>query len=165
MKQKVLIVEDDATSSEIICFSLKDEGYDLTVVTDGETAYRQALTILPDIVLMDVKMPNWDGYDTCRAFKSNHALAGIPIIFVTAVVNDIENAFEAGGVDYVSKPLREAELQMRVGFHLERLKFVKDIKKLNLSFQRKIQNQTAELSSTKRKLASALAELDELKNK
>ena len=163
MKQKLLVVEDDATSTEIIRINLKSQGYDLTFATNGKDAYDIALQQVPDLVLMDVRMPGWDGFETCRVFKSDKVLVNIPIIFVTSAINDIEKAFAAGGADYVVKPIRQAELHMRIGFHLERTKFVKEIKQLNIDYQRTIQNQTAELASTNRKLAETMQELQKLK--
>jgi DNA-binding response OmpR family regulator len=160
MKQKILIVEDDATSTEIMRISLKNQGYDLFFVTNGKAAYELALVIVPDLVLMDVNMPGWDGFETCRVFKLDKLLASVPIIFVTGVLNDIEKAFSAGGADYVVKPLRPSELNMRIGFHLERMTFVKQI---NLEYQETIQRQTAELALTNRKLVEVLDELYKLK--
>jgi DNA-binding response OmpR family regulator len=163
MKQKILIVEDDATSTEIMRISLKNQGYDLFFVTNGKAAYELALVIVPDLVLMDVNMPGWDGFETCRVFKLDKLLASVPIIFVTGVLNDIEKAFSAGGADYVVKPLRPSELNMRIGFHLERMTFVKQIKQINLEYQGTIQRQTAELALTNRKLVEVLDELYKLK--
>jgi DNA-binding response OmpR family regulator len=163
MKQKILIVEDDATSTEIMRISLKNQGYDLFFVTNGKAAYELALVIVPDLVLMDVNMPGWDGFETCRVFKLDKLLASVPIIFVTGVLNDIEKAFSAGGADYVVKPLRPSELNMRIVFHLERMTFVKQIKQINLEYQGTIQRQTAELALTNRKLVEVLDELYKLK--
>jgi DNA-binding response OmpR family regulator len=110
-----------------------------------------------------VNMPGWDGFETCRVFKLDKLLASVPIIFVTGVLNDIEKAFSAGGADYVVKPLRPSELNMRIGFHLERMTFVKQIKQINLEYQGTIQRQTAELALTNRKLVEVLDELYKLK--
>jgi DNA-binding response OmpR family regulator len=164
MQQKLLIIEDDPTSTEIMRICLKSQGYDLTFATNGKAAYEIALLLIPDLILMDVNMPGWDGFETCRVFKSNKLLVNIPIIFVTgAINNDIEKAFSAGGADYVIKPLNSAELHMRIGFHLERMKFVKEIKKLNSDSQRTIQEKTAELAAMNRKLVAALEELQQIK--
>lgn len=165
MKQKILVVEDDATSTEIIRINLSHQGYDLTFVTSGKDAYDIALQQIPDLILMDVKMPGWDGFETCRVFKSDKVLVNIPIIFVTGAVNDIKKAFLAGGDDYVVKPIQQSELHMRIGFHLERMRFIKEIKQLNLKSHRIIQQQTADLASTNRRLVEALDELLRLKGK
>ena len=69
MKQKILVVEDDATSTEIIRINLLHQGYDLTFVTSGKDAYDIALQQIPDLILMDVKMPGWDGFETCRVLS------------------------------------------------------------------------------------------------
>lgn len=163
MKPKLLIVEDDATSTEIIRINLNSKGYDLAFAKDGKAAYEIALQYLPDIILMDVKMPGWNGFETCKVFKLDKILCNIPIIFVTAAINDIEKAYSAGGVDYIVKPLRPTELHMRIAFHLERVNFIKEIKQLNIDFSKTIQQQSAQLASTNRKLTEALAELKVLK--
>jgi DNA-binding response OmpR family regulator len=163
MNTQVLIVEDDPTSTEIIRITLKNLGYDLKFVTNGKDAYSAATKSPPAIVLMDIRMPDWDGLETCKIFKSDKALAEIPIIFVTSATNDIEKAFSVGGADYVVKPLRPTELKMRINFHLERMQFVEKMEKLNIDYQRKIDNQISELATTHKKLDMALKEIASLK--
>lgn len=164
MSLKILIVEDDPTSREIIKASLRTDGYILDEAKDGIAAYESALVNPPNLVLMDVKMPGWSGYEACQAFRSNQVLAKIPIIFVTGATNEIENAFNAGGVDYINKPIRPTELTMRVNFHLERTQALRKIEILNLEGKRAIEQKNAELAQKSRLLREALEEIEKLKS-
>ena len=83
MSEKILIVDDDPTNVEKLYSLLQAKNFDLAVANNGERAYKVALTFKPDLVLMDVLMPGWNGYETTNVFKSDPQLLDIPIIFVT----------------------------------------------------------------------------------
>jgi class 3 adenylate cyclase len=117
---RILVVDDAPANIQAVAGILKGEGYQLAVATSG----RQALDLLertrPDLVLLDVMMPELDGFETCRRIKDSTAWREIPVIFLTArnEVADIVKGFEAGAVDYVAKPFNAAELLARVNTHL-----------------------------------------------
>ena len=118
---RILIVDDTLSNIEILLGMLEDD-YDLSFATSG----RQALAVLakmptPDLILLDVMMPEMDGYAVCAALKSNAATRDIPVIFVTART-DIESETEAlasGAVDFIQKPIHQAVVRSRVRLHLE----------------------------------------------
>ncbi len=117
--RKILIVDDDSTNLLILNETLK-EGYDLFSATNGANAIETANRILPDLILLDVMMPDITGYDVCQILKSNPTTSHIPIIFISAMseINDEAFGFSIGAVDYIVKPIRPAIVQARVKTHL-----------------------------------------------
>ena len=117
---RILIVEDVLKNVQLLGSVLKPEGYALNIARDGV----QALSILehtkPDLILLDLSMPNMDGFEACKRIKANPETCDIPVVFLTARVEqeDIVKGFEAGAVDYVTKPFNAAELLQRVKTHL-----------------------------------------------
>ncbi len=118
--QRILIV-DDVPANVKILRELLIGNYELFVATNGRMAVEVAEAKLPDLILMDVMMPEVDGITACGVLRSRPATAEIPVIFITAKseVDDMVRGFEAGGVDYVTKPFNPSELNARVKTHLE----------------------------------------------
>jgi two-component system, sensor histidine kinase and response regulator len=116
----VLIVDDEANNLRVLHGLLSQDGYDVRAARDGESALEAANSVQPDIILLDIKMPEMDGYEVCAKLKQNEATREIPVIFISALnnVNDIVQAFEIGGVDYITKPFQFAEVLARVRNHL-----------------------------------------------
>jgi len=117
----ILVVDDNTANIDVMLTFLEMEGYDISIATSGEMALYVARHDHPELILLDVMMPNMDGYETCRELKGDPATAAIPIIFVTAKKEtaDIVQGFHAGGVDYISKPYRQEEVVSRVQTHLQ----------------------------------------------
>jgi CheY-like chemotaxis protein len=117
---KLLIVDDKAANLDLLREMLTPLGHQIFFATSGAKALEIALSALPDLVLLDVMMPEMDGFETCRRFKQEQALAEIPIIFVTARtdVEDLARGFAAGAVDYITKPVKQPEVHARVATHL-----------------------------------------------
>jgi len=117
---RILVVDDAAANIQMVTAILREHGYQISVATNG----RQALAVLervrPDLILLDVLMPEMDGFEACRRIKHNPAYQDIPIIFLTAKTDatDIVRGFELGAVDYVPKPFNAYELLARVNTHL-----------------------------------------------
>ena len=99
---------------------LQESGYRVRPVTSGAHALIAARSQPPDLILLDVTMPEMDGYEVCRRLKADASTADIPVLFISALADarDKVSAFEAGGVDYVSKPFQFAEVVARVRTHL-----------------------------------------------
>ncbi len=112
----VLVVDDEPSGFAVIRALLKSEGYDLFYVNSGREALEQLDSTAPDVILLDVMMPDLDGIETCREIKSNSVWAHIPIIMVTALNSkeDLARCLEAGADDFISKPMTGVELRARV---------------------------------------------------
>ena len=117
---RILIVEDTPANIQTLSAILKEQGYQISVATNGRKALQVIERIRPDLVLMDVIMPEMDGYEACRQIKASPQWRDLPIIFLTAKTDtaDIVKGFELGAVDYVSKPFNAHELLARVRTHL-----------------------------------------------
>jgi two-component system, sensor histidine kinase and response regulator len=115
----ILVVDDEAINIDILVEILSDD-YDVSVATSGKSALAAAASSPPDLVLLDIMMPEMDGYEACRRLKADPATAGIPVIFVTARVSEADEAlgFKLGAVDYITKPISPPIVRARVGVHL-----------------------------------------------
>jgi two-component system sensor histidine kinase/response regulator len=121
MEKTVLVVDDIAPNRNLLRETLEPRGYEVLLASNGALALKVVERTRPNVILMDVNMPDMDGYEACRRMKSNPELAAIPVIFITA--NDdpesLVRGFEAGGVDYITKPFKEKEVLMRVETHVK----------------------------------------------
>lgn len=113
---RILIAEDEPDIRELVAFTLRFAGHEVTTTSNGEEALQQASQIIPDLILMDVRMPRMTGYDACRAMKSNPALKDIPVVFLSAKGQDseIQSGLDAGAEDYLLKPFAPDQLTERV---------------------------------------------------
>ncbi|MDT8448116.1 MAG: diguanylate cyclase [bacterium] len=123
----ILIVDDMPINLQLLSRLLEMQGYRYLSAQSGAEALDLARAQSPDLILLDIMMPDMDGIETCRQLKMGPRTAEIPVIFLTALhdTDSIVKGFDAGGVDYVSKPFKEVELMMRIRNHLE-LKFAKE---------------------------------------
>ncbi len=120
MNERILVVDDTPANIQTVAAILKGQGYQLSVATNGKQALEVIEKVRPDLILLDVMMPELDGIETCRRIKSTEAWRDIPVIFLTAKTEtaDIVKGFEIGAVDYVGKPFNAHELLARVNTHL-----------------------------------------------
>jgi class 3 adenylate cyclase/CheY-like chemotaxis protein len=120
MSSRILIVDDTPANIQALSGILKDKGYQISVATNGRQALEVVKRVQPELILLDVMMPEMDGFETCRQLKASEQGRQIPIIFLTAKseVTDIVQGFELGAVDYVPKPFNAHELLARVSTHL-----------------------------------------------
>lgn len=120
MQGRILIVEDTPANIQVLSATLKEKGYQISVATNGKQAFDVLARVRPDLILLDVMMPELDGFETCRRLKASADWREIPVIFLTAKteVADIVQGFEVGAVDYVAKPFNAHELLARVSTHL-----------------------------------------------
>ena len=117
----ILIVDNDTDNLGVLYGFLEREGYEVRSAISGEAALQLIECRLPDLILLDIRLPGIDGYETCRRLKANEATCGIPVIFISAL-QDIEAklmSFQAGGVDYVIKPFQKEEVLARVQTHIK----------------------------------------------
>ncbi len=117
----ILIVDDIPTNLDVLSRTLSSVGYDVAIATSGERALKQLKRRLPDLILLDIKMPGMDGYELCEKLKTDPYPSKVPIIFMTAL-SEAENkvkGFELGAVDYITKPFQEQEVLARIKTHLQ----------------------------------------------
>jgi DNA-binding response OmpR family regulator len=113
---RILIAEDEPDIRELVAFTLRFAGHEVTTTMNGEEAYIKALDMIPDLILMDVRMPKMTGYDACRAMKAQPSLKDIPVVFLSAKGQDseIQTGLEAGAEEYLLKPFAPNQLTERV---------------------------------------------------
>jgi pilus assembly protein CpaE len=122
MPEKILVVDDDIDSLKLIGLMLQRNGYEVSAANAGGQAIAKAAAEHPDLIILDVMMPDMNGYEVCRRLRSNTETQGIPIIMFTAktLIDDKVAGFEAGADDYLTKPTHPAELASRVRAILSR---------------------------------------------
>ena len=113
---RIVIAEDEPDIRELVAFTLRFAGHEVTATANGEEALNQAMKIVPDIIIMDVRMPKMTGYDACRAMKKEANLKDIPVVFLSAKGQDseIQTGLEAGAEEYLLKPFAPDQLVERV---------------------------------------------------
>jgi PleD family two-component response regulator len=117
----ILVVDDVSANLRVLTGMLKDRGYKVRPVPSGELALLAAGKDPPDLILLDINMPEMNGYEVCQHLKADEALRGIPVIFISALNENLDKvkAFALGGVDYITKPFQMEELHARVETHLK----------------------------------------------
>ncbi|WPD24568.1 MAG: response regulator [Candidatus Electrothrix scaldis] len=119
-KDIILIVDDQPINLKILLSFLQEQDFELRVLQSGVQALALLQETIPDIILLDVMMPELDGFETCRRVKADERLVDIPVIFMTALdtVEDKVTGFKAGGVDYITKPFQQTEVLIRINTHI-----------------------------------------------
>ena len=113
---RILIAEDEPDIRELVAFTLRFAGHEVVATANGEEAVHQAGQMIPDIILMDVRMPRMTGYDACRIMKADPILKDIPVVFLSAKGQDseIQTGMAVGAEDYLLKPFAPDQLTERV---------------------------------------------------
>ncbi len=148
-KPRVLIVDDAAFNLGVLAETLRAE-YELDLAASGAQALAHVVDRPPDLILLDILMPDMDGYEVCRRLKASERTRGIPVIFVSALheVQDKSRGFALGAVDYITKPFQVAEVRARVRTHLEIARY-----------KRELEQQNRELRATRTRLQQQIREL------
>ncbi len=166
----ILIVDDTNTNIDILLGLL--EGYDIVVATDGHTAIKIANEEKIDLILLDIMMPDIDGFEVCTILKSKEQTKNIPVIFITAKTdeNSIEKAYDVGGVDYVSKPFKPKELLARVKTQLQMRSVIQNLEFLaskdsmtGIYNRRKFFELSQKLFDSSNELYAVMMDIDEFK--
>ena len=120
-KPLILIVDDTIKNIQVLGNMLRNKGYNISIAVSGKDALESVKIKCPDLILLDIQMPEMDGFEVCKILKSNPETKEIPIMFLTAVTDPekIVHGFELGAVDYITKPFNPSELYARVATHLE----------------------------------------------
>jgi PAS domain S-box-containing protein len=180
-KGNILIVGDTLLSVDMLRTVLEGEGYGVIVATSGEKALQRAELKTPDLILMDVLLPGMDGFETCRRLKTQENTGEIPVIFITTpgVPKCKVKGFEAGGVDYVTKPIEVEDVLAKVRTHLtfrtmhreleaqnerlqqevaERRQAEEEVRRLNTELEQKMEQRTSELNAANNLLQGEIEE-------
>lgn len=163
---KILIVDDRRDNIELLSAILTSQGYEVEKSTGGKLAIEASKTDPPDLILLDVSMPEMDGFEVCRILKSDRLTQDIPIIFISAL-SEVENktqAFDFGGNDYITKPFQIEEVIARVKNQLEIYHLQLELKIKNAQLEKEISDRQAaedKLLQANQKL-SKLATIDSL---
>lgn len=150
-KFDILIVDDTPDSLELLGRILKERGYRVRAAANGRHALKSVKAGLPDLVLLDVKMPEMDGYEVCRRLKDDEHSRNVPVIFISAYGEAAEkvHGFKVGAVDYVTKPYEEQEVLARVKTHLR-------LRELTERLEEKVRQRTEKLTKANQALKALL---------
>ena len=150
----IIIVDDDPVNLRLLNNILKEKGYSVRAAVNGVTAIKAAIAKPADLILLDVRMPEMDGYEVCRRLKENEQTRTIPVIFISAnkdLADKIEG-FKAGGIDYVAKPFEVEEILVRVNTHISLYNAQRQLRVFNKVLGDKVDEQTQDLINTSNKL-------------
>ncbi|MCC5645126.1 EAL domain-containing protein [Nostoc sp. CHAB 5824] len=153
-KKDILIIDDMADNLRVLSSILTREGYNVRKALNWQMALTATQTVLPDLILLDIMMPEVDGYEICQTFKAWELTADIPVIFISALddVFDKVKAFKMGGVDYITKPFEFQEVIVRVQNQLALRSARLEILKLNVELEHRVKERTGELEKALQKL-------------
>ncbi len=176
VKGNLLVVDDDRLARQTMDIFLTREGYKVRCASNGEAALMLAGEDSPELILLDIRLPDMDGFEVCRRLKEDPQTANIPVIFISGLeeVADKVKGFEAGGVDYITKSFQREEVLARLETHLALRRLQKQIEAQNVQLQQEIAksksaeealaDRTGQLERINRELVALNAELDGFTN-
>lgn len=128
----VLIVDDVPENLAVLSDALDEAGHTVLVATDGASALERLALVRPDLILLDAVMPGIDGFETCRRMKLMDSARDVPVVFMTGLTETehVVRGFEVGGIDYVTKPIRPAEVLARIGTHVRNAQMLGEARQL-----------------------------------
>ena len=169
-KDIILLVDDQPANLKVLSSFLQFHEFDIRIHESGKHALEMLQHISPDIILLDIMMPEMDGFSTYRKIKADPRIADIPIIFLTAL-DDAENklaGFEVGGVDYITKPFQKAEVLARLNTHLTLQKMqrelgqaLSEVKSFSRDLEHRVQKRTFELQESNKQLKIHKQQIEE----
>jgi len=156
----ILIVDDTPANLGVLSDMLTSTGYSVRPAPNGRLALRAAENDPPDLILLDINMPEMNGFEVCRRLKSDDKLKSIPVLFISALTDtrDKIKAFESGGLDYITKPFQEEEVIARVTTHLQNRQLRKELETKN----RVLQQEIVQRKSADEKLKRYSEQLEEM---
>jgi len=136
--KSILIVDDTPDNLTVLRQILNEQGYRVRPTLSGAIALKTIKADLPDLILLDIVMPDMDGYEVCAILKADKTTRDIPVIFISALkeIEDKTRAFSKGAVDYISKPFHAEEILARVNTHLTLSSLVNRLEKKNIKLQK-----------------------------
>lgn len=141
----ILAVDDNPANLKLLVGMLKKTGYKVRPVPNGKLALSGARAIPPDIILLDINMPEMNGFEVCQQLKAHEITRDIPVIFISALNETLDKvtAFNVGGVDYVTKPFQMEEVLARVKTHLALHALQKELEAANASLAKQVETERA----------------------
>ena len=161
---RILIVDDVPENLHLLSNTLTDAGYEVRGVVTGTMAILAARSGDPNLILLDIRLPDLTGYEVCQQLKADPLTADIPIIFLSALDDTLDKikAFRVGGVDYITKPFQLEEVLARIQTHLALQQAKIQIRELNTDLERRVQQRTAQLESANQQLLREIAEREKM---
>lgn len=159
--KKILAVDDNEINLQILEYILIKEGYNVQTVLDPKAVMSTCVKYLPDLIMLDITMPEINGYTICKMLKETELTRNIPVIFVSAL-SDTENlvdGFSYGAVDYITKPFKVEEVKVRVATHIKLYELQKELEKHNHSLEVLVQEQFKKISDAQTETIFSLAKL------
>jgi diguanylate cyclase (GGDEF)-like protein len=155
-----MIVDDNPNNLKVLGSMLQQAGYKVRPALSGDMALRSLQTGLPDVVLLDIRMPLMDGYEVCRRMKDDPTLRDVPVIFISALqdMEDKVHAFQAGGVDYIVKPFQLEEVLVRVRTHLDLAQARRQLRLVNADLEQRVSERTRELQASNARIQFSIRE-------
>jgi len=156
----ILVVDDDMLSVEMCRHLLEAEGYLVLTAANGKEALVRVQEEVPDLILLDIVMPEMGGYKACMILKRQEASKDIPIIFMSGLTETFDKvkAFSAGGVDFISKPVEPLELMARVKNQISLGRLQHELKEINADLERRVTSRSRELSLANEALVAEIEE-------
>jgi DNA-binding response OmpR family regulator len=153
-QSNIMVVDDNPDNLKVLEDMLRQEGYEVRSFPRGRLALTAAMRNPPDLILLDINMPEMNGYEVCEHLKSTEEVSGIPVIFLSALdeTEDKVKAFRTGAVDYISKPFQFEEVQARVETHLKVHALQLALKQQNEHLEETVAARTRELAQAKERL-------------
>ena len=162
----IMIVDDTPENLHLLSNLLRKADYRVSAFPQGGLALRAASQRPPDLILLDITMPDMDGYEVCASLKSDNNLRDIPVIFISALddAEDKTRAFRAGGVDYITKPFMVEEVYARVQTHLLLRQSQRRLQEANLCLEQRVADQLEEINRSQLGMIFALAKLSHMRD-
>ncbi|MEJ2154486.1 MAG: response regulator [Desulfobacteraceae bacterium] len=156
----ILVVDDDMLSVEMCRHLLEAEGYVVHTATNGREALERVQEVWPDLILLDIVMPEMGGYKACLLLKKQDATMDIPVIFMSGLTETFDKvkAFEAGGIDFISKPVEPLELMARVRNQISLGRLQQELKEVNADLEKRVAARSQELSVVNEALVAEIEE-------
>ncbi len=157
---KILVIDDAQVNLRMLTKCLATEGYAVQAVPDGKRALEAVLSNKPDLILLDIVMPDLDGFEVCHILKENPQTKAIPVLFMSALneTEDKVKGFEAGAVDYITKPFQFPEVLARVQTHLTLRTLQKGLEEANRTLEARVAERTKSLSEANQALEKEVTE-------
>jgi signal transduction histidine kinase len=161
-KENILVVDDTPDNVRLLTAMLSEQGYKVRKALNGPMAITACQMVLPDLILLDINMPEMNGYEVCQQLKADEKTREVPVIFISALddVLDKVKAFDAGGADYITKPFQRGEVLSRIESQLKLRSLQLNIHKKNESLERALAElKAAEIQLVQQEKMAALGQL------